>query len=88
MLQRGAGSREGAQIEKQSGHSEGSEETKRLGQIGDAGVRATLTGEEEKMLLENRITTVLGKLSGLKPDTPEYMALDAEFRELIAKRES
>ena len=46
------------------------------------------TGQEEKMLLENRITAVLGKLSQLKPDTPEYMALDAEFRELIAMRKN
>ena len=41
---------------------------------------------EEKMVLENRISIVLGKLSRLKPETPEYIALDAEFKELIAKR--
>jgi macrolide transport system ATP-binding/permease protein len=42
--------------------------------------------KEEKMLLENRIAVVLSELSQLKPDTPEYMALDAEFKALISKR--
>ena len=46
------------------------------------------SSDEERMLLENRITAVLGKLSAEKPGTPEYQALDAEFRELIAMRES
>jgi macrolide transport system ATP-binding/permease protein len=45
-----------------------------------------MSEEEERMVLENRITTVLGKLSQLKPEAPEYIALDAEFKELISKR--
>ena len=45
-----------------------------------------LTQEETQMILENRISEVLVKLSQLEPDTPEYQELDAEFKELIAKR--
>jgi macrolide transport system ATP-binding/permease protein len=48
--------------------------------------KSAMSEEEEKMVLENRITTVLGKLSQLKPETPEYVALDAEFKELISRR--
>lgn len=46
-----------------------------------------LNAIEEKMLLENRISNVLGKLSQLKPDSSEYIALDVEFKELIAKKQ-
>jgi macrolide transport system ATP-binding/permease protein len=45
-----------------------------------------LTQEEAQMILENRISEVLGKLSDLEPGTPEYQDLDAEFKELIARR--
>ncbi|HHY81598.1 MAG TPA: ABC-F type ribosomal protection protein [Clostridiales bacterium] len=45
-----------------------------------------LTPEEERMLLENRISDVLSRLSQAEPDTPEYIALDMKFRELIAMR--
>lgn len=38
------------------------------------------------MIIENRITEVLGRLSELEPDTPEYQELDAEFKELIEER--
>ena len=45
-----------------------------------------LTREEARMIIENRITEVLGRLSELEPDTPEYQELDAEFKELIEER--
>lgn len=45
-----------------------------------------LTREEARMVIENRITEVLGRLSELEPDTPEYQELDAEFKELIEER--
>jgi len=45
-----------------------------------------LTPEEERMLLENRISDVLSRLSQAEPGTPDYMALDMEFRDLIAMR--
>ena len=51
-------------------------------------VESICSSDEERMLLENRITAVLGKLSAEKSGTPEYQALDAEFRELIAMRKS
>ena len=48
----------------------------------------SLTPEEERMLLENRISAVLSRLSETEPGTPDYQALDEEFRELTAKRKS
>lgn len=46
----------------------------------------SMSQEETQMLLENRITVVLSKLSDLEAGTPEYEVLDAEFKELIARR--
>jgi macrolide transport system ATP-binding/permease protein len=45
-----------------------------------------LTREEAQMIIENRISKVLGKLSELEEGTPEYQELDVEFNELIRKR--
>jgi len=45
-----------------------------------------LTREEARMIIETRITEVLGRLSGLEPDTPEYQELDVEFKKLIEER--
>ncbi len=42
--------------------------------------------EEEKLLLETRITRVLSELSRYKPGEPEYAALEDEYRELIRYR--
>ena len=38
------------------------------------------------MILENKISEVLGKLSQLEAGTPEYQQLDVEFKELITRR--
>ncbi|PAB55920.1 ribosomal protection-like ABC-F family protein [Anaeromicrobium sediminis] len=44
--------------------------------------------EEQLMILENRITAILGEISSLTPDLDRYKELDEEFKELIsAKRE-
>jgi macrolide transport system ATP-binding/permease protein len=45
-----------------------------------------LTEEEARMILENKISEVLGKLSQLEAGTPEYQQLDVEFKELITRR--
>ncbi|MGE5397689.1 MAG: ribosomal protection-like ABC-F family protein [Chitinophagales bacterium] len=42
---------------------------------------------EELLQLENQIAFTLGRLGQYKPEQPEYLKLDAEFRGLIARRE-
>ena len=42
--------------------------------------------DEEKLLLETRISRVLSELSLIKPDAPDYQALDREYHELIRRR--
>lgn len=42
---------------------------------------------EDKLLLETRLARVLGELSGLSSDDPRYQELDAEFRELTARKQ-
>lgn len=56
------------------------------GKAGDGMPDGSMTQEETKMLLENRITIVLSKLSSLEAGTPEYQVLDSEFKQLIARR--
>jgi len=41
---------------------------------------------EERLVLETRISRVISELSLLKPDSPEYAALDQEYRELLQQR--
>jgi hypothetical protein len=41
---------------------------------------------EERLILETRISRVLSELSLLKPDSPEYAALDEEYQELLRQR--
>ncbi|MCG8485823.1 MAG: ABC-F type ribosomal protection protein [Clostridia bacterium] len=42
--------------------------------------------EEEKLILENRISYILGQLSQYSPQHPEYQKLDAEFNALMKKK--
>jgi len=44
------------------------------------------TSAEERLILETRISRVLSELSLLKPDRPEYAALDQEYQELLRQR--
>lgn len=44
--------------------------------------------EEEKMVLENRISYILGQLTQYGPQHPEYQKLDAEFSVLVKKKKS
>lgn len=39
--------------------------------------------EEERMIIENRLTTVLGELSLLTPSDTKYKELDSQFKELL-----
>lgn len=41
---------------------------------------------EERLILETRISRVISELSLLKPDRPEYAALDQEYQELLRQR--
>lgn len=41
---------------------------------------------EERLILETRMSRVLSELSLLKPDSPEYAALDQEYKELLRQR--
>jgi macrolide transport system ATP-binding/permease protein len=41
---------------------------------------------EERLILETRISRVLSELSLLKPNSPEYAALDEEYQELLRQR--
>jgi macrolide transport system ATP-binding/permease protein len=41
---------------------------------------------EERLLLETKISLVLSKLSLLKPDEPNYTSLDQEYRNLLQRR--
>lgn len=41
---------------------------------------------EEKLLIETRIAAILGKLSSLSQDDPEYAELDREFGELARRK--
>ncbi|HEY8344611.1 MAG TPA: ABC-F family ATP-binding cassette domain-containing protein, partial [Bacillota bacterium] len=43
--------------------------------------------EEELILMENRMSALLGELSLLVPGTPEYGEADAEFQKLIARKQ-
>lgn len=43
--------------------------------------------EEELILLENRMSVLLGELSLLAPGTPEYGEADAEFQKLITRKQ-
>ncbi|SDM49833.1 macrolide transport system ATP-binding/permease protein [Fictibacillus solisalsi] len=42
--------------------------------------------KERKMVIETRITAILGELSVLVPGQKEYMKLDEEFKELMAEK--
>lgn len=42
--------------------------------------------QEEKMIIENRISVVLGELSSLLPGDEAYKRLDQEFKELIEQK--
>jgi hypothetical protein len=42
--------------------------------------------KEEKLLLDNRISELVGLLSTTRKEDPEYLLLDAEYKELVAKR--
>ncbi len=42
--------------------------------------------EEEKLILENRISYILAQLSQYSPQHPEYQKLDAEFNALMKKK--
>ncbi|SCB79236.1 macrolide transport system ATP-binding/permease protein [Fictibacillus enclensis] len=42
--------------------------------------------EERKMVIETRITAILGELSVLVPGQKEYVQLDEEFKELMAEK--
>ncbi|MFZ5969882.1 MAG: ribosomal protection-like ABC-F family protein [Bacillota bacterium] len=44
------------------------------------------TKEEEKLIIENRITVILGELSKYDSKDPEYARLDLAFKELLAKK--
>ena len=41
---------------------------------------------EEKMIIENRIACILGRLNKLSSGDPEYDRLDREFKELVKKK--
>jgi len=43
---------------------------------------------EEKLLLETKISWILGELSRIKPGEPEYLALEQEYQELIKQKNS
>lgn len=47
---------------------------------------AAVANEEEILLLETKITWVLSELSRIKPGTPDYIALDQEYTELVQRR--
>jgi len=47
---------------------------------------ATGNRAEEKMLIENRISAIIGELSNMTERGAEYEKLDAEFRELVRRR--
>ncbi|MEN6349116.1 MAG: ribosomal protection-like ABC-F family protein [Syntrophomonas sp.] len=42
--------------------------------------------EAEKLLIETRMSFLLGELSKYKPEEPEYLKLDQEFRELVVRK--
>lgn len=44
--------------------------------------------EEQRMIIENRITTLLGRLGMLSPDSEEYQQLDDEFQKLILDKKA
>lgn len=44
--------------------------------------------KEEKMLIENEIAYVLGELSKLSQNTPEYNNMDQKFKDLINKKKA
>ena len=41
---------------------------------------------EERLLLDTLISRVLSDLSLLKPDDPDYAALDQKYQELLERR--
>ncbi|NLJ72432.1 MAG: ABC-F family ATP-binding cassette domain-containing protein [Syntrophomonadaceae bacterium] len=52
----------------------------------DAGNSNKIETAEEMLLLETQISRVLGELSLLKADAPNYTALDQEYKRLIQRR--
>lgn len=52
----------------------------------DAGNSNKIETAEEMLLLETQISRVLGELSSLKADAPNYTALDQEYKRLIQRR--
>lgn len=49
-------------------------------------VAPKLDTEERRMILDNKITRILGLLQKYKPETEEYIKLDQEFKELIKEK--
>lgn len=48
----------------------------------------TKSSAEEKMLIENRIAYIIGEISRLTPNDPEYASLDKEFNYLINQKKN
>lgn len=47
---------------------------------------ASVTSNQERLVLETRIARVLGQISQCKPGEPNYIALDNEYRELMQRK--
>lgn len=48
----------------------------------------TKSSAEEKMLIENRIAYIIGEISRLTPNDPEYASLDKEFNYLMNQKKN
>jgi macrolide transport system ATP-binding/permease protein len=55
---------------------------------GTAAPHSLTRNSEEKLLLETRISWILGELSRVKPGEPDYLALEQEYQELVKQKNS